>query len=74
MATIMQNIEGERIRHGMTQEQLCSQLGINRVTYYKWKKTDNIPARTFLACTKIFNCGADYLTRDVDAGPVQCAN
>lgn len=74
MATIMQNIESERVRNFMTQEQLCNQLGINRVTYYKWRKKDDIPTRTLLACAKIFNCSADYLTRDVDVGPVQCVN
>ncbi len=64
--TIMQNIESERVRFGITQSELCKKLGVNRNTYYKWKKTDNLPASVLISCMKLFGCTADYLTRGVN--------
>ncbi len=63
--SIVDNVNSEMKRFGMSQETLCAQLGIGRKTFYEWKKKGDIPATKLLACAKIFNCTLDYLVRDV---------
>ena len=66
--SIVDNVNSEMKRFGMSQKTLCTQLGIGRKTFYEWKKKGDIPATKILACAKIFNCTLDYLARDVQIG------
>lgn len=55
------NIEAERVRANMTQEELAIKLGIERKSYYNWQKKGNIPIKKLLSLADIFNCSTDYL-------------
>lgn len=63
--SVMANIDSERIRHGMTQEQLCEKLGITRKTYFLWKNKGDIPCSALVQLMDVFGCSSDYLLRDV---------
>ena len=64
--TILDNINGEIRRRGMTQDDLCGLLDIDRKTYSNWKSRGEMPETKLLKCAIIFNCSVDYLVRDVD--------
>lgn len=64
--TIIDNINGEIRRHGMTKESFCKLLGVERSTYTNWQTKGDLPAHKLLECAKIFGCSMDYLVRDVD--------
>ncbi len=55
------NIEAERIRLGITQEQLTEQLNCTRKSYYNWLNNGNIPCSILIALADIFDCSIDYL-------------
>ncbi len=43
---MLTNIETERVRKGLTQEQLASQLGVSHKTYYNWiNEKKDIPSQ-----------------------------
>lgn len=69
--SIVDNINGEMKRHGMSQETLCKHLGVERKTFYEWKKKGDIPASKLLKCANLFNCTLDYLARDVNVTTVK---
>jgi transcriptional regulator with XRE-family HTH domain len=72
--TVIANIDCERVRNKMSQEQLCKELGVTRKTYQNWKARDNMPCNILIKCMRLFNCSADYLVRDVDSEPIECVN
>ena len=37
------NIDAERVRNGMSIEELANSLGVTRKTYYNWRKNGAIP-------------------------------
>lgn len=63
--TIIDNINGEIRRHGMSQEKLCSLIGVSRDTYKGWQLRGELPATKLLKCARALGCSLDYLTRDV---------
>lgn len=67
--TILDNINGEIRRYGMSKEQFCKLIGIDRSTYTGWQAKGEIPATKLLKCASLFNCSLDYLVRNVDTSP-----
>lgn len=63
--TIIDNINGEIRRHGMSQEKLCSLIGVSRDTYKGWQSRGELPSTKLLKCARVLGCSMDYLTRDV---------
>lgn len=63
MAKILKypNIEAERARAGLTQDELCSQLHIARKTYYNWVVRGRIPISQVERLANILDVSADYL-------------
>lgn len=62
------SIEAERVRQGLTKQNLASALGITSKTYVSYVKgTTPIPSDVLLAMAKMFHCTTDYLlgTSDV---------
>ena len=55
------NIEVERVRHNISQEDWSSKLGVTRKTYYNWINKGNIPVITLINMSDIFACSIDYL-------------
>lgn len=63
--SILDNINGEIRRRGMTKEEFCQQIGIDRRTYSSWQSKGELPSTVLLKCAKLLNCSLDYLARDV---------
>ena len=56
------NIEAERVRLGMSQDELIEALGYKeRKSYYNWLANGNIPTSVLIKLSDIFNCSVDYL-------------
>lgn len=56
------NIEAERVRHGLTKEELATVLGVTRKTYQSWiTRSTEIPGIKIKIMAELFNVGADYL-------------
>lgn len=56
------NIEAERVRAGLSQDDLIAKLGYKeRKSYYNWLANGNIPTSALIAMSDIFNCSIDYL-------------
>lgn len=55
------NIEAERARYSMSQEDLAEKLDVERKTYYNWLTSGNIPVRYLIRLSDIFDCSVDYL-------------
>lgn len=55
------NIEAERSRKGMSQNDIAELLGIERKTYYNWLTKGNIPAPVVMKLADTFQCSMDYL-------------
>lgn len=55
------NIEAERIRSGLTQQELSTRIGITRKCYYNWQLSGHIPASKILVMADLFDCSTDYL-------------
>lgn len=56
------NIEAERVRKGMSQEDFIKKLGYKeRKTYYGWLSSGNIPTSVLVKMADIFDCSIDYL-------------
>lgn len=56
------NIEAERARKGMSQEELIEKLGYKeRKTYYSWLSNGNIPTQVLEKMADLFDCSIDYL-------------
>lgn len=56
------NIEAERVRAGMSQDELIQALGYKeRKSYYNWLANGNIPISALIRMSEIFACSVDYL-------------
>ena len=56
------NIEAERVRAGLSQDELIAKLGYKeRKTYYNWLSSGNIPTSAMIQMSDIFHCSIDYL-------------
>ena len=56
------NIEAERARSGLSQEQLIEHLGYKeRKSYYTWLTSGNIPTSVLIKMSDLFDCSVDYL-------------
>lgn len=56
------NIEAERVRAGLSQDDLVEKLGYKeRKSYYNWLANGNIPTTVLIRMSEIFNCSIDYL-------------
>ena len=49
------NIEAERVRKSISQEELAKKLGVERKSYYNWLKRGNIPAYSIIRFIRLFN-------------------
>lgn len=59
---IYANIEAERVRHGLSKEELSSELDVSSKTYQNWQqKKSDIPASKLMTMAKLFDCSIDYL-------------
>lgn len=57
------NINAERVRNGMTMEDLAGKLGVTRKTVYNWMTHGNIPQSKLEAMAAMFKCSIDYLLK-----------
>lgn len=57
------NIEAERARHGLSNDDLSKRLGVSRKTLYNWQRTGHIPSEKLLKMADMFGCTVDYLLR-----------
>lgn len=56
------NIEAERIRHRMTNEDLATKLNVNPRTIRRWQSgITEIPVSKVVTMTSLFGVTADYL-------------
>lgn len=55
------NIEAERVRYNISQEQLSEELGIERKSYYNWLLNGKIPGNILVSLADKYNCSIDYL-------------
>ena len=55
------NIEAERVRKSISQEELAKKLGVERKSYYNWLKRGNIPVSMLIQLSDLFDCSTDYL-------------
>ncbi len=55
------NVESERVRSNLSQDELVKKLGVSRKTYFNWLVDGRIPSGKLIEMTKIFNCSSDYL-------------
>ena len=59
---MLTNIETERVRKGLTQEQLASQLGVSHKTYYNWiNEKKDIPSQKLKKISRMFKTNMEYL-------------
>lgn len=62
-------IEAERIKHGMSRDELACILGVSRRTICNWQSgATELPLSKLLTLADLFQCSTDYLlgleTRD----------
>lgn len=59
---MLRNIEAERVRNGLTKEELAVKLNVSTKTYYNWlnEETD-VPSSALLRMAKMFGTDVDYL-------------
>lgn len=56
------NITSERVRSGLTQNQLAEQLSVSSSTVYRWETGGALPGGDILVkMRKLFGCTTDYL-------------
>lgn len=55
------NIEAERARANLSQEDLAKKLGVERKSYYTWLTKGNVPVGVLISLADMFNCSVDYL-------------
>lgn len=59
---MLRNIEAERVRKGLTQEQLADELGVSRRSYSNYvNENNNIPSTVLVRMAKFFSVSVDYL-------------
>lgn len=55
------NIEAERARNNLSQEDLSEKLGITRKTYYDKQLREDFSSEMLIKMSHLFNCSIDYL-------------
>lgn len=55
------NIAAERVRRGLSQDDLAKEIGVTRKTIYNWERNGNIPASAVARLSDFFGVRADYL-------------
>ena len=55
------NIEAERARHGVSNDDLAETLEVSRKTLFNWMEKGNIPTSALIKMADFFNCTIDYL-------------
>lgn len=50
------NIEAERARKGMSNDELAAELSVGRKTLYNWLNNGNIPLSALIHMADIFGC------------------
>lgn len=55
------NIAAERVRRGMSQDDLAREMRVTRKTIYNWEVLGNIPASSVGKLADFFGVSADYL-------------
>ena len=55
------NIEAERARNNLSQDELSKKLGIARKTYYEKQLKEDFSVEMLIKMSKLFNCSIDYL-------------
>lgn len=59
------NIEAERVRNGLTKEQLAERLDVSLKTYYNWVNGNtDIPGSALLKMAKLFDVSIEYLLEE----------
>lgn len=59
---MLRNIEAERVRKGMTKEQLAQELGVSRRSYWNYvNERKNIPSTLLVHMAQFFSVSVDYL-------------
>lgn len=61
------NIDAERARIGMSNDDLAKALGVSRKTLYNWISSGNIPQSSLEKMSKLFGCSIDYLLGRISA-------
>ena len=61
------NIDAERARIGMSNDDLAKALGVSRKTLYNWISSGNIPQSSLEKMSKLFSCSIDYLLGRISA-------
>lgn len=56
---INRNIKAERVRAGLTQEEVANILGIERKTYINIEKENKVEASIMFKLSVLFNCPID---------------
>lgn len=56
------NIRSERVRKGLTQEELAKAIGVSTMTYARYERNFKLaPGSAIIAMANLFECSADYL-------------
>lgn len=55
------NIEAERIRNNLSQDELADKLNFERKSYFNWLTTGKIPGPVLLALADLYDVSVDYL-------------
>lgn len=59
---MLRNIEAERVRNGMSKEELSRRIGASPKTYYNWvNEVTDIPGIVLIKMSRIFGTDIDYL-------------
>jgi transcriptional regulator with XRE-family HTH domain len=67
--TELRNIEAERVRHGLSREDLARGLGVTTRTYFSWiNRATEIPSGKLLEMSKLWGVSVDYLLAVPDEG------
>lgn len=69
----MNNIASERVKHGLTQEELAERLGVVSRTIRSWEKDEtSIPSSKACEMAQLFGCSVDYLFALTEERVGQC--
>lgn len=59
---MLRNIEAERVRKGISKEELSKKLGTSLKTYYNWvNEITDVPGIVLVKMSRIFGTDVDYL-------------
>ena len=58
---LIERIEEERKRKGMSLEELAHMVGVTKQSYLNWKNGAKVPAMKLAEIAKVLNCSTDYL-------------